>query len=139
MNAHIPRKRFGQHFLHDPGILRRIVDAIAPRPDQRIVEIGPGEGAAPLALRVQVDAALAAFETQAAKLDDIATGRFAALSERSQAFRTELDGHEIEMLAEYFGTTAQVLMGFETEPRPRKPMSPEQWCAHRGSNPGPED
>ena len=36
--------------------------------------------------------------------------------------------HEIEMLAEYFSTTAQVLMGFETEPRPRKPMSPEQWC-----------
>jgi len=26
------RKRFGQHFLHDPGIIRRIVDAIAPLP-----------------------------------------------------------------------------------------------------------
>jgi len=43
--AHIPRKRFGQHFLHDQGILRRIVEAIAPKPDDRIVEIGPGEGA----------------------------------------------------------------------------------------------
>jgi 16S rRNA (adenine1518-N6/adenine1519-N6)-dimethyltransferase len=48
--AHRPRKRFGQHFLHDPGILRRIVDAIAPQPGQRIVEIGPGEGAMTLPL-----------------------------------------------------------------------------------------
>ena len=32
MHAHIPRKRFGQHFLHDPGILRKIVQAIAPSP-----------------------------------------------------------------------------------------------------------
>jgi 16S rRNA (adenine1518-N6/adenine1519-N6)-dimethyltransferase len=42
---HRPRKRFGQHFLHDPGVLRRIVEAIAPRPDERLVEIGPGLGA----------------------------------------------------------------------------------------------
>jgi 16S rRNA (adenine1518-N6/adenine1519-N6)-dimethyltransferase len=40
-----PRKRFGQHFLHDPGILRRIVEAIAPARGERMVEIGPGEGA----------------------------------------------------------------------------------------------
>lgn len=39
------RKRFGQHFLHDQGILRRIVDALNPRPGERIVEIGPGAGA----------------------------------------------------------------------------------------------
>jgi 16S rRNA (adenine1518-N6/adenine1519-N6)-dimethyltransferase len=42
---HFPRKRFGQHFLHDPGVIRRIVDAIAPAPEDAIVEIGPGEGA----------------------------------------------------------------------------------------------
>jgi 16S rRNA (adenine1518-N6/adenine1519-N6)-dimethyltransferase len=48
--AHRPRKRFGQHFLHDPGILRRIVAAIAPQPGQHIVEIGPGEGAMTLPL-----------------------------------------------------------------------------------------
>jgi len=47
---HIPRKRFGQHFLHDPGILARIVAAIGPRPDDRLVEIGPGEGALTLPL-----------------------------------------------------------------------------------------
>ena len=39
------RKRFGQHFLHDPGVLARIVAAIDPKPDERIVEIGPGLGA----------------------------------------------------------------------------------------------
>ncbi len=40
-----PRKRFGQHFLHDPQVVRRIVAAFAPRPDEAIVEIGPGLGA----------------------------------------------------------------------------------------------
>jgi 16S rRNA (adenine1518-N6/adenine1519-N6)-dimethyltransferase len=39
------RKRFGQHFLHDPGVIRRILDAISPAPEERIVEIGPGRGA----------------------------------------------------------------------------------------------
>ena len=42
---HVARKRFGQHFLHDAGVIRRIVDAIAPAPEDAIVEIGPGEGA----------------------------------------------------------------------------------------------
>jgi 16S rRNA (adenine1518-N6/adenine1519-N6)-dimethyltransferase len=40
-----PRRRFGQHFLHDAGVLARIADAVAPRPQDAIVEIGPGEGA----------------------------------------------------------------------------------------------
>jgi 16S rRNA (adenine1518-N6/adenine1519-N6)-dimethyltransferase len=39
------RKRFGQHFLHDPGIIRRIVAAVAPQPTDRLVEVGPGRGA----------------------------------------------------------------------------------------------
>lgn len=43
--AHQPRKRFGQHFLHDPGVIRRIVAAIDPRPGEHLVEIGPGPGA----------------------------------------------------------------------------------------------
>lgn len=42
---HIPRKRFGQHFLTDGGVLNAIVRAIDPRPDERLVEIGPGLGA----------------------------------------------------------------------------------------------
>jgi len=39
------RKRFGQHFLHDPGVIRRIIDAVSPVPGERIVEVGPGRGA----------------------------------------------------------------------------------------------
>ncbi|MEY4448457.1 MAG: Ribosomal small subunit methyltransferase [Pseudomonadota bacterium] len=39
---HIPRKRFGQHFLSDGGIIDGIVDAIHPLPGQDMVEIGPG-------------------------------------------------------------------------------------------------
>jgi 16S rRNA (adenine1518-N6/adenine1519-N6)-dimethyltransferase len=45
-----PKKHFGQHFLHERGVIGRIVAAIAPRPDDRIVEIGPGEGALTLPL-----------------------------------------------------------------------------------------
>ena len=41
---HRPRKRFGQHFLHEAGVVRRIVDAVHPRQGEAIVEIGPGEG-----------------------------------------------------------------------------------------------
>jgi 16S rRNA (adenine1518-N6/adenine1519-N6)-dimethyltransferase len=39
---HIARKRFGQHFLTDGGIIDAIVRAIDPKPGQRMVEIGPG-------------------------------------------------------------------------------------------------
>ena len=39
---HIPRKRFGQHFLSDHAIIDAIVRAIAPVPGQVVVEIGPG-------------------------------------------------------------------------------------------------
>jgi 16S rRNA (adenine1518-N6/adenine1519-N6)-dimethyltransferase len=40
-----PRKRFGQHFLHDPAVIRRIVQAVAPQAGGHLVEIGPGRGA----------------------------------------------------------------------------------------------
>lgn len=42
---HQPRKRFGQNFLHDPGIIDNIVRAIAPQASDLMVEIGPGLGA----------------------------------------------------------------------------------------------
>jgi 16S rRNA (adenine1518-N6/adenine1519-N6)-dimethyltransferase len=45
-----PKKHFGQHFLHERGVIDRIVAAIAPQPDERVVEIGPGEGALTLPL-----------------------------------------------------------------------------------------
>lgn len=44
-DKHIPRKRFGQNFLHDQGIIDKIVKAIAPKPDDLMVEIGPGQAA----------------------------------------------------------------------------------------------
>jgi len=43
--AHRPRRRFGQHFLADRGVIDRIVAAVAPQPDDNVVEIGPGRGA----------------------------------------------------------------------------------------------
>ena len=42
---HVPRKRFGQNFLNSPGVIRKIVDAIAPQQRDVMVEIGPGQAA----------------------------------------------------------------------------------------------
>ncbi len=39
------RKRFGQHYLTDEGVLQRIADALRPGPGDRLLEIGPGPGA----------------------------------------------------------------------------------------------
>ena len=39
---HQARKRFGQHFLTDQGVIADIVDAIDPQPGQHMVELGPG-------------------------------------------------------------------------------------------------
>lgn len=53
-DGHRARKRFGQNFLSDPNIIRRIIDAIRPQAGERMVEIGPGLGAmtAPLIERL---------------------------------------------------------------------------------------
>jgi 16S rRNA (adenine1518-N6/adenine1519-N6)-dimethyltransferase len=42
---HRARKRFGQNFLEDDNIIRRIVQSISPKADDNLVEIGPGKGA----------------------------------------------------------------------------------------------
>ena len=52
---HLPRKRFGQHFLVDTSAIRKIVDAVAPRTDDLVVEIGPGLGAITLPLMERHD------------------------------------------------------------------------------------
>ena len=62
------KKRLGQHFLHDPAVIRRIVDAIRPQPGDTMVEIGGGPGALTIPLSeklerlhvVEVDRELAA-------------------------------------------------------------------------------
>ena len=45
MSEHRARKRFGQNFLHDQGIIHRIARSVRPRKNDHIVEIGPGQGA----------------------------------------------------------------------------------------------
>jgi 16S rRNA (adenine1518-N6/adenine1519-N6)-dimethyltransferase len=68
-SSHRPRKRFGQHFLHERGVVERIVEAIQPSAEDFIVEIGPGEGVltAPLLLK--------AGKLEAIELDrDLAAG-----------------------------------------------------------------
>ncbi len=56
-----PKKSLGQHFLTDPIIVSNIVDAVAPKKGETIVEIGPGEGVLTLPL-VNTDANIFAVE-----------------------------------------------------------------------------
>ena len=56
------RKRFGQHFLHDPAIIARIVHAIGVHHGDHLVEIGPGRGALTAPLLAQRPASLDAIE-----------------------------------------------------------------------------
>lgn len=44
-STHQAKKRFGQNFLHDPGVIQRIIDSINPSREEHLVEIGPGQGA----------------------------------------------------------------------------------------------
>jgi 16S rRNA (adenine1518-N6/adenine1519-N6)-dimethyltransferase len=92
--GHIARKRFGQHFLADAGVIDAIVAAIDPRPGQALVEIGPGLGAmtGPLLERcerltvIELDRDLAARLRRNARLDvvesDVLKVDFAALADR---------------------------------------------------------
>jgi 16S rRNA (adenine1518-N6/adenine1519-N6)-dimethyltransferase len=90
--SHVARKRFGQHFLADSGIIDAIVRAIDPRPGERVVEIGPGLGAltGPLLARlptlqvVELDRDLAARLKRRGQVDviqaDVLTVDFTALA-----------------------------------------------------------
>ena len=93
---HRARKRFGQHFLHDAGVIARIVAAIDPQPGQRLIEIGPGLGALtfPLLARCQ--------RLEAVELDRDVIPK---LIERAQG-RGELLVHEADALAFDFATLA---------------------------------
>jgi 16S rRNA (adenine1518-N6/adenine1519-N6)-dimethyltransferase len=91
---HLPRKRFGQHFLADSAVIDAIVGAIDPQPGERLVEIGPGLGAMtdPLVARcgrltvIELDRDLAARLRKRSELDvveaDVLTVDFAALAAR---------------------------------------------------------
>jgi 16S rRNA (adenine1518-N6/adenine1519-N6)-dimethyltransferase len=41
----VPRKRFGQHFLRDQAVIKRIIASLAPQSSEHLIEIGPGQGA----------------------------------------------------------------------------------------------
>jgi 16S rRNA (adenine1518-N6/adenine1519-N6)-dimethyltransferase len=100
VSRHLPRKRFGQHFLTDSSVLDAIVRAIDPHEGEALVEIGPGLGALtnPLVARcrqltvVELDRDLAARLRKRAELRvveaDVLTVDFAALAaERGQRLR----------------------------------------------------
>jgi 16S rRNA (adenine1518-N6/adenine1519-N6)-dimethyltransferase len=55
LHGHQARKRFGQNFLVSSGVIRKIVDAIAPRTGDTVVEIGPGLGALTEPLLERID------------------------------------------------------------------------------------
>ena len=59
--GHTPRKRFGQNFLRDESVIEAISRAVAPRAEDHLVEIGPGEGVLTQAL-VDSGCKLAAIE-----------------------------------------------------------------------------
>lgn len=89
---HIARKRFGQHFLHDPGIIERIVRAIDPKPQDRMVEIGPGLGAITLPLLRHVN-----------HLDAVEIDRDAIRHLHQAAAGRSLRIHEADVLEFEFG------------------------------------
>ncbi len=55
VDGHAARKRFGQNFLVSDGIIRKIVEAVAPRAGDTVVEIGPGLGALTEPLLERID------------------------------------------------------------------------------------
>jgi DNA repair exonuclease SbcCD ATPase subunit len=83
---------------HAGGVARDQLDELVSG-FNRLNEFGEASGRQVAVLRDKIDEALAAFEAQAAKLEDVAGQRFAALAERSTAFRAELDGREVEAFA----------------------------------------
>lgn len=93
---HRPRRRYGQHFLHDPRVIARIVAAIAPQPEDAIVEIGPGLGALTVPLLQRV------ARLHVVELDrDLAAGlRAAHPAERLVVHEADVLGFDFDALPE---------------------------------------
>src|SRR3546814_7804080 len=66
-----PKKSLGQHFLHERGVVDRIIHAVDPKPGDRLVEIGPGQGAMTFPL-LERHGALTAIEFDRALLQPLA-------------------------------------------------------------------
>lgn len=54
MKSHTFRKRWGQNFLQDTNIIRKIIAQLDPKPHDVVIEIGPGKGALTFELATQV-------------------------------------------------------------------------------------
>jgi len=89
---HRPRKRFGQHFLHDQRIIAKILAAIAPKPGDALVEIGPGLGAItlPLLERCGTLTAIELDRDVIPELEAAATGRGKLRIIQADALKTGL-------------------------------------------------
>ena len=101
-----PRRRFGQNFLRDKNVLGRISDAMGVRAGERILEIGPGDGALTAEL-LRVGARVAAVEIDrdlCAKL----RVRFAEELRRNQLRLTEGDALRADLRAMAEGERARV-------------------------------
>lgn len=103
--SHRPRRRFGQHFLTNPRILSRIVDALNPAPGDRVLEIGPGQGALTAEL-VARGARLTAIEVDR-DLVPLLRGRFPGV-EIIEGDALELDWHAVMGLGESAPTVPTV-------------------------------
>ncbi len=96
--GHFARKRFGQHFLTDEGVIYDIISAIAPQPQDCLVEIGPGLGALTEPLLNQLD------RLHAVELDRDLAVRL------QQRFGERLILHSADALAFDFGALAESIV-----------------------------
>ena len=89
--GHKPRKRFGQNFLTDRHVIGRIVDAVAPRAEQHVVEIGPGQAALTTALLPHCD------RLTAVEIDrDLAAGLRQRFADQPQFTLIEADALQLD-------------------------------------------
>ena len=72
MNKVSPLKRFGQNYLQDQNIIKKIISEIEPKENEQIIEIGPGQGAITKML-LESKANLTAIEIDKRVIDDLQT------------------------------------------------------------------
>jgi len=70
MNKFLPLKRFGQNYLQDQNIIKKIIDEIDPKENETIIEIGPGQGAITQKL-LESKACLTAIEIDKRVIEDL--------------------------------------------------------------------
>ena len=102
MSAHVARKRFGQNFLVNRAVIEAIVRTIAPKPDECMVEIGPG-------LAALTDPLIAAREAQPGvrqPLHVVELDRDLAARLRKRFDAVRLTVHEADALGFDFGSLA---------------------------------